>query len=128
MFQRVFTSKFTACPTPITAMGSGNLYFLLSPFHYKTDTMGRIGSTKLVLPKWLSYGTLNNLKLKGKHCRKPHCRNGVVDYMGPLLFILKICQTFASISMIRQFHDFLKSNFWRGFSVWPKCARATATQ
>jgi hypothetical protein len=23
--------------------------------------MGRIGSTKLVLPKWLSYGTLNRV-------------------------------------------------------------------
>ena len=22
------------------------------------------------------------LKLRGKHCRKPHCRNGVVDTLG----------------------------------------------
>ena len=22
------------------------------------------------------------LKLRGKHCRKPHCRNGVVDMLG----------------------------------------------
>ena len=91
------------------------LYFgsLLSPFNYKTGTMGRIGSPKLVLPKWLSYGTLNRVirvssnvsttpvtamgyrqclplsvvQLKGKHCRKPHYRNGVVDMFGPGLII-----------------------------------------
>ena len=32
---------------------------LLSQLYYKTGTMGRIGSTKLVLPKWHKYGTLN---------------------------------------------------------------------
>ena len=34
---------------------------LLLQFYYKTGTMGRFGSTKLVLPKWLSYGTLNRV-------------------------------------------------------------------
>ena len=28
---------------------------------FKTGMMGRIGSTKLVLPKWLSYGTLSRV-------------------------------------------------------------------
>jgi hypothetical protein len=26
---------------------------------------------------------LSVVHLKGKHCRKPHCRNGVVDTFGP---------------------------------------------
>ena len=37
-------------------------------------------------------------------------------------FIIKKCQTVAGISMVRQFHDFLKSNFWRVFDIWPYCA------
>ena len=28
------------------------------------------------------YLTLSVVQLKGKHCRKPHCRNGVVDTFG----------------------------------------------
>ena len=27
--------------------------------------------------------SLSDVQLKGKHCRKPHCRNGVVDTFGP---------------------------------------------
>ena len=30
---------------------------------------------------------LSAVHLKGKHCRKPHCRNGVVDTFGHRLFI-----------------------------------------
>ena len=26
--------------------------------------------------------SLSGVQLKGKHCRKPHCRNGVVDTFG----------------------------------------------
>jgi hypothetical protein len=26
--------------------------------------------------------TLSDVQLEGKHCRKPHCRNGVVDTLG----------------------------------------------
>jgi hypothetical protein len=37
-------------------------------------------------------------------------------------FILIICQTVAGISVVRQFHDFFKSNFWRVFDIWPYCA------
>ena len=33
--------------------------FIISLFYYKTGMIGRIGSTKLVLPKWHKYGTLN---------------------------------------------------------------------
>ena len=44
---------------------------VLSPFYYKTGTMGRIGSTKLVLPKWLSYGTLNRVIRVGRLQRIP---------------------------------------------------------
>ena len=31
---------------------------------------------------------LSDVQLKGKHCRKPHCCNGVVDTVGPWLFFL----------------------------------------
>ena len=53
----VFLGFGTFCPnvstTPITAMGC-----------------------RQCLP-------LSVVQLKGKHCRKPHCRNGVVDTFGP---------------------------------------------
>ena len=35
---------------------------------------------QLPLRQW---GTLTVVQLKGKHCRKPHCLNGVVDTFGP---------------------------------------------
>ena len=37
-------------------------------------------------------------------------------------FTLRNCQTVAGISTVCQFHDFLKSNFWRVFDIWPNCA------
>ena len=37
------------------------LLLLLSPFYYKTGILGRIGSTKLVLPKWHKYSSLNRV-------------------------------------------------------------------
>jgi hypothetical protein len=42
---------------------------------------------------------------------------------GCLSFTFKICQTVAGTSMIRQFHEFLKSYFWRFFLIWPNIAR-----
>ena len=36
-------------------------YTWLSPYYYKTSMIDQIGSTKLVLPKWLKYGTLNRV-------------------------------------------------------------------
>ena len=38
----------------------------------------------------------------------------------------KICQPVAVIRIIRQFHEFLKSIFWRVFAIWPKCASGRA--
>ena len=32
---------------------------------------------------------LNVVQLRGKHCRKPHCRNGVVDMFGQGLFRIR---------------------------------------
>ena len=37
------------------------LLLLLSPFYYKTGILGRFGSTKLVLPKWHKYSSLNRV-------------------------------------------------------------------
>jgi hypothetical protein len=34
---------------------------LLAPLYYKTGTMGRIGSTKLVLPNWHKYRSYNRV-------------------------------------------------------------------
>ena len=41
--------------------------------------------TDLQLPLWQCL-PLTVVQLKGKHCRKPHCHNGVVDMFGPCLF------------------------------------------
>ena len=32
--------------------------------------------------------SLSVVQLKGKHCRKPHCRNGIVDTFGPYVLNL----------------------------------------
>jgi hypothetical protein len=37
-------------------------------------------------------------------------------------FYTKICRTVGGISMIHQFHEFLKSNFRRVFAIQPYCA------
>ena len=37
-------------------------------------------------------------------------------------FTLKSCQIVAGISTVRQFHEFLKSYFWRVFDIRPYCA------
>ena len=34
---------------------------------------------------------LSVVQLKGKHCRKPHCRNGVVDTFGLSLLVSVVC-------------------------------------
>ena len=36
-------------------------------------------------------------------------------------FTFKICQIITSITMIHQFHEIFQSNFWRFFTIWPKC-------
>ena len=38
-----------------------------------------------------------------------------------MLYICKIWQIVAGTSMIRRFHKFLESNFWRVFDFWPHC-------
>ena len=47
---------------------------ILSPFYYKTGTMGRIGSTSYVLPIWLSYRTLNRVIRVCKDLERPWLR------------------------------------------------------
>ena len=34
---------------------------------------------------------LSVVQLKGKHCLKPHCRNGIVDTIGPSHFAFQDC-------------------------------------
>jgi hypothetical protein len=34
---------------------------------------------------------LSVVQLKGKHCRKPHCHNGVVDTFEPIVVLTEIC-------------------------------------
>ena len=45
---------------------NGSLHHVLSPFYYKTGTMGWIGSTSYVLPIQLSYRTLNRVIRVGR--------------------------------------------------------------
>ena len=33
--------------------------------------------------KQLAHSLFSSYSVKGKHCRKPHCRNGVVDHLEP---------------------------------------------
>ena len=38
---------------------------------------------------------------------------------GCLSFTFKICQTVAGTSMVRRFHEFFESRFWRVFAILP---------
>ena len=40
---------------------------------------------------------LSVVQLEGKHCRKPHCRNGVVDMFGRCISARQDNSTFASL-------------------------------
>ena len=42
---------------------------------------------------------LSVVQLKGKHCRKPHCRNGVVDTFGKSHLLQRNRQTEINISI-----------------------------
>ena len=62
-----------------------------STFKYSINWSVRF---KLVLPEHIynsHYGNLplSVVQLKGKHCRKPHCRNGVVGTFQQNVFIIK---------------------------------------
>jgi len=46
----------------------------------------------------------------------------ITSVSGCLRFTFKICQIVAGSSMIRQFHEFLKSHFWQAFAIWPNFA------
>ena len=67
---------------------------------------------------------LSVVQLKGKHCRKPHCRNGVVDSFGQghlkekvlLLFILlNLCDP----SLWGRIKQYLKRSLWICFKPVP---------
>ena len=46
----------------------------------------------------------------------------ITSVSGCLHFTFKICQTVAGTSMIRWFHEFFESRFWRVFAILPNCA------
>ena len=46
----------------------------------------------------------------------------ITSVSGCLRFTFKICQTVAGTSMIRWFHEFFESRFWRVFAILPNCA------
>ena len=45
----------------------------------------------------------------------------ITSVSGCLRFTFKICQTVAGTSMIRRFHEFFESRFWRVFAILPNC-------
>ena len=68
---------------------------------------------------------LSVVQLKGKHCRKPHCRNGVVDTFGHyghsilrsvlknpqpnnLVYLIEVCKFFVSSLKYNLEYNFLK--------------------
>ena len=48
----------------------------------------------------------------------------ITSVSGCLQFTYKTCQIVAGASMIRQFHEFSRFNFWRVFVIWNYCVRA----
>ena len=42
-------------------------------------------------------------------------------------YTFKMCEIFAGMNVIRQFHEFVESHFWRVFDVWPNCVAAFET-
>ena len=46
----------------------------------------------------------------------------ITSVSGCLRFIFKTCRIVAGVSMICQFHEFLKFYFWRVFAIWFSCA------
>ena len=45
----------------------------------------------------------------------------ITSVSGCLCFTFKICQIVAGTSMIRRFHEFFESRFWRVFAILPNC-------
>ena len=43
--------------------------------------------------------SLSDVQLKGKHCRKPHCRNGVVDTFGHYQIIRTRTMFFSEVAL-----------------------------
>ena len=41
-----------------------------------------VSTTRISVMGYLQCLPLSVVQLKGKHCQKPHCRNGVVDMLG----------------------------------------------
>jgi hypothetical protein len=52
--------------------------YVLAPLYYKTGTMGRIGSTKLVLPNWHKYRSYNRVvRVRGQ--KMPKKENAICE-------------------------------------------------
>jgi hypothetical protein len=52
---------------------------------YSNQPSPNVSTTSITAMRCRQCLPLSVVQLKGKHCRKPHCRNGVVDMFGPPL-------------------------------------------
>ena len=87
-FWPLICSKLTFS-TPYKRWQKVDFFGLLSPFYYKTGTMGRIGNTRYVLPTWLLYRTLNRV------IRVPLCKNLVLCVY--LQIVWYLCKFFDQV-------------------------------
>ena len=58
--------------------------------------------------------------------QKTFCKFTTISVSGGWVFILKTCQIVAGASMIRQFHEFSKLNFWLVFAISNYCVASCA--
>ena len=67
---------------------------------------------------------LSVVQLKGKHCRKPHCRNGVVDTFGPRRLHIIICLVagigivLVRVLLVIKKHEYAKVKTKHPVSTW----------
>ena len=58
------------------------------------------------------------VQLKGKHCWKPHCHNGVVDTFGQYLLVYGQIETISSHQILRPDFEIDISNITNVHKVW----------
>ena len=86
----ITTSLFSACK-----QSKALTFYPVEPIYkasYKTCQLfcfrkqcSNVSTTPITAMGYRQCLTLSVVQLKGKHCRKPHCRNGVVDTFGQCL-------------------------------------------
>ena len=68
----------------VANLKQGVIYFIKQALPPNISA-GSVSTTPITAMGWRQCLPLSVVQLKGKHCRKPHCRNGVVDTFGPSL-------------------------------------------